>query len=1142
MRGFPRRVVIAGLTLAALLPSQIRTGTITGRVTDSQGAAVPGAAVTATKAATGVARVFQSNETGNYSAPFLDPGLYVIEVEAKGFKKVARSGVLVQVADQLTLDIQLEVGQITEEITVEASAPLINATSSTLGQVIENRRIVDLPLNGREPFSLAYLSPGVLPPPQPPGAFVHTGGSVPSISGASNFTSEVTIDGMPNTTPRNQGFNNFLIYTPSVDAVEEFKVQTNSMSAEYGRFNGGVVSVVTKSGTNEFHGTAYEFHRNAAFDANNFFNNRAGIPLGSLRRNQFGGSVGGPVILPRLYNGRNRTFFFTDYEGFREKSLSVSSFTVPPPLERRGDFSQSFNAAGQLIRVYDPSTLRPNPAGAGMIRDPFPGNVLPAQRISPIAQKFQEFYPQPTNNRLTGNLDTSGARNNRSDTMDVRIDHNVTQGNRLFGRFSLQNPVVGEPNYWNNPANPTLPALKQHRRSFTLQDTHTLSAAVILNLNYGISRMDGARQVWSYGTDATQYGLPAYFAASQQIPALPVVSVAGKSGMVTNVNPFSSQLSHTAQGTITQIHGNHNLKYGGDYRAYYINQFDNRNGMGSFSFAQNFTQGPDPNQARADAGYGMATFLLGIPGGSISTEPAPASRNSYWAGYVQDDWKLTPRLTINLGLRYELNVPRTERYDRISIFDFTVPSPIAAKVPAFPGLVGAMKFRDSNDRRLWKADKNNFAPRFGFAYRLMGNTTLRGGYGLFFGLASTDASGAGGGFVDGFSMSTSIISSLDGVTPISKFSDPYPDGIRPAVSRADLSPSLLLGASHSSTVLSLATPYFQQWNFSIQQGIGQSLLIEAAYSANKGTRTTLGSVSLNALTPEQMALGAANQQLVTNPFYGVITDPASTLSRPTVARGQLIRPYPQYIGVTAVYPALGSMIYHSAQMKVEKRMSRGFTVLGSYTVGKNINDAGQDAIGQTAGIQDHWNRKLDRSLDPQDVSQRLVASGVWEVPAGRGRAVGADWNRALDLALGGWQFNGIVSFQTGLPLVMSSIGASRPNRIAIGEKLSGPIQQRLNRYFDTSAFAVPAAFTYGNSSRTAPDLRMHGIANYDLSMFKNFTISEHVRAQLRFEAFNAFNRVQFAAPGTQAGSTAFGVINAQQNSPRQLQLALKILF
>jgi hypothetical protein len=475
------------------------------------------------------------------------------------------------------------------------------------------------------------------------------------------------------------------------------------------------------------------------------------------------------------------------------------------------------------------------------------------------------------------------------------------------------------------------------------------------------------------------------------------------------------------------------------------------------------------------------------------------------------------------------------------VFDSTAASPIAGKVPSIPNLKGAMLYRDSSNRRLVEADKNNFSPRVGLAYQLFQATTVRAGYGLFYGFSPTDAS-LSGTYADGFTANTSIIASLDGVTPISNLSDPYPNGINQPTPKSALGPDLFLGQAVSSLILDFATPYFQQWNFSVQQAAGKSLLIEAAYAGAKGTRMSFPTLNVNSLTAEQMALGTVNQQLVANPFYRVIADPTSALSLPTVARGQLLRPFPHYTSVNADFPSLGNSIYHSLQMKVEKRFSKGFTVLGALTVAKAIDDCSQDMYGPASGVQDVTNLRLERSLDPQDVSKRLVVSGVWDLPIGRGRALGNSWSRPMDLLLGGWQFNGIASFQSGLPLVMSSLGAARPNRVATGTKPSGRIQDNLDRAFDTSAFAVPAAFTYGNSSRTAPDIRNHGIANYDLSLFKDWRIKEFVKAQFRLEAFNAFNHVQFNTPGASAGTTSFGVISSQYNVPRQLQLALKIIF
>jgi len=1130
------------LAVAVIAPShlfaQSRTGTIRGTITDPSGAAIPGARVTVTNAATNVSQSSVTNEVGIFVVPFLPPGKYVIAAEKDGFKSLRRSGITLQVSDSLTIDLALELGGTAERVDVEATAPLVNASNASLGQVIENRRIVELPLNGREPFALAALSPGVLPPPA--AGFVHLGGSVPSINGASNFTSEVTVDGMPNTTPRNSGRNNFLIYTPSVDAVAEFKVETNSLSAEFGRFNGGVISVVMKSGTNDWHGSVYHFHRNSAFDANSFFNNRAGLPLGALRRNQFGFTLGGPVRIPKLYNGRDRTFFFIDYEGFREAQLANSTFTVPTALERAGDFSQTRTSSGALITIYDPMTNRQ--VNGNWVRSPFPGNIIPADRISPVSRRLVDYYPLPTNNRLVGNLDVTSSRRNITDTGDIRIDHNISERNRLFGRYSIQYPFVGEPNFFGNIANPTNPPLTQRRHSFTLQDTITVSPTLIVNINYGILRMFGTRTAWSDGFDVTTIGMAENLRDGQQVRAIPVMSISGMSGLANGSQNYSTQLNHTLQGSVTKIAGSHTLKMGADFRAYFINQLQNTRAQGTFSYGTSFTQGPNPFQASATGGFGFATFLLGIPTGSIGIDPAIASRNLYQAYFVQDDWRVTRRLTLNLGLRYEINFPRVERYDRFSVLALSAPSPIANQVPGYSNLRGLMQFGASGSRHYTDTDLNNFAPRVGLAYQLRPTTTLRAGYGIFYGLAPTDASGPSGGFVDGFQVVTSVVASLDGITPIVTHANPFPNGINQPKSASELDAFSLLGQEVRSADIGQATPYFQNWNFSIQQSLGDSLLVEVAYAGNKGTRTAFGSINLNALTADQMALGAQNNELVDNPFFGVITDPTSALSRPQITRGQLLRPFPQYTNVFAIFPSIGSSIYHSFQMRVEKRFSKGFTVLGAFTAAKNINDTAQDAAGPGTGVQDPTNLRAERSLDAQDVSRRLVISGVWELPIGRGKRFGAGMPKALDLVIGGWQFNGIATFQTGLPLVMTSLGAPRPDQIKKAEQVDGPAQNRLNRWFDTSAYAVPAAFRYGNSSRTAPDLRMHGINNFDLSLFKNFQIVERVRAQLRFESFNAFNRVQFAAPGTQAGTVGFGVVTAQQNTPRQLQLALKLLF
>ncbi len=1135
-------LVFTALLLASTAQAQSNLGTIQGTVADSTGAAIVDAQITATNTATNTAVESRTNGSGVYSFPFLQPGTYNVTATRDGFQSASHTNILLHVADNLSIDFALQVGSTSTAVTVEATTPLINTSSSSLGQIIDNQRIVDLPLDGRDPISLAGLSTGVVP--VPPNANIHQGDNTPAINGAANFTSEVMVDGVPDTTPRNSALNNFLIYTPTVDTVAEFKVETNSLSAQYGRFNGGVINVILKSGSNTVHGSIYEFIRNSATDANYFFNNRTHKPLAPLKRNQFGFTVGGPVVLPHLYNGRNKTFFFGDYEGYRETLGAPTSFTVPTLAQRQGDFSQTVTSSGQLIKIYDPNSL--TTVNGVQQRTQFPGNVIPQTRLDSVALALQKYFPAPNNNNLTGNLVLSPTAPNTNNTGDIRIDQHFGDREQAFIRLSLEYPFTGSPNYYGNIGNYGNPPLTQKRQAGTFQNTFTFSPTVIFSFSYGVSHQYGTRQAWSNGFDITTLGFSSDFAAGQQVKALPLVTISGMSGIGNSSQNYSTQLNHTVLGSVTKIVGRHSLQFGGDFRTYFINQLQNTQAEGNLSFSTTYTQGPNPLQASATAGNGFADFLLGIPGGSIAIQPAVASKSTYLAEFVQDDWHVNDKLTLNLGLRYDINFPRTERYNRLSIFDANAASPLAGQVPAFPDLKGAMTFANGNHRSYTSTDWNNVAPRLGLAYQMKSNTVVRLAYGIVYGLSPTDASGPSGGYEDGFTGSTAINTSLDGITPIIHLADPFPGGVNQPASGSKLNSSVDLGQAISSVNIGQRTPYMQNWNVSIQQSVGNNTLLQVAYAGNKGTRLPLNAaLNVNSLTTAQFEEGAVNTQLVANPFYGVITDPTSILSKSTVTRGQLLQPYPQYTTMNAIYATIGNSVYHSFQASVEKRLSNGFSVLGSYTMSKLIDDTSSAGAGATIGtIQDPTNLKAERTIDPQDVSQRLVLSGVWSLPIGKGRTFLPNLNSVGNAFLADWHLNGITSFQTGQPLVMTSIGQAglRPNVVKPTHPLGGAVTSRLNQYFDTTAYAVPAAFTYGNSSPTAHNLRGPGVANYDFSLFKNFPIFERLQGQLRVESFNVFNRVQFSQPGTQAGTTSFGVITSQANTPRELQAAFKLIF
>jgi hypothetical protein len=1136
MLDFIPRMTFVGVMAACATGAfaQSNTGSISGRVLDPAQALVPKARVAVVRLETRIGRQTESNEYGHYSFPALQPGAYQVSVQADGFKSVKRTGIQLNVGDELVLDIALELGATSEQVTVEAAAPLLNLTSPTLGQVVEARRITDMPLNGRDPFALAGLAPGVVTLPPDPGAAVGIYPTNPGINGATSGTSAIVIDGATNDVPRDRAYMS--VYSPTVDVVQEFRVQTNALSAEYGRYNGGVLSVVTKSGANQFHGVAYEFLRNSVLDANNFFANRQGIPLAATKRSQFGGTIGGPVWLPRLYRGKDRTFFFFNYDGLRERPQTALSFTVPTALERTGDFSRTVNAAGQRVAVYDPDTTRQNTGASGNIRDPLPGNTIPRARLNPAALRLAALYPLPNNSQLAGNSVMADSKKNRNNTIGVRGDHQFTPAHSLMVRFGLQNPVVGEPNFWGNIGNPSLPALTQTRRSASLQHVFVASPSLLLTFQYGLTRQTGGRVAWSDGLDITELGFAASFRDHQQVRALPQFALTSFTTISGIPSIITTQLGHTFSETASKVSGKHTWKAGFEYRAFYNNNRNTRNSHGSFSINQTFTQGPNPSQASTTAGNSLSALLLGLlNSGSLSSEPSVSHRSSYTAVFLQDDWRVSRRLTLNPGLRYEIGRPRTERHDRMTIFDLGAPSPIAGKVPGFPDLRGAMLVRGPGDRRAVATDYNNVGPRFGAAYHLFRQTSLRAGYGIFYGTTAID-SNVSSNFLYGIAGVTNVIASYDGLRPLPVLSDPFWAGYTKPTERSQIGPDATLGLSNSSVAMYTTIPTFQQWNFSIQQGLGRTMLIEAAYVANKGNHVNLpGSLSFNALTPEQYGRGSVNQELVPNPFAGVITDPTSVLSRATVTRGQLILPYPHYTGLTGEFAALGNMIFHSLQAKFEKRMSRGFSYMAAYTWSKNLNDL-------SPSIAYPNDLRLERGLDTGDVPHRVVVNGSWELPVGRRRALGAHWHPLLNLLAGGWQLNGIAIFQSGVPLTFSSTSGIRPNRLKQGDRPTGRLQDHLTRAFDTSAFAVPTAFTYGNSARTHTDIRRHGVNTFDLSVFKTVRLRERVQAQIRLEAFNVFNRVQFAAPGAQAGSSSFGVITDQANTPRQVQVAAKILF
>lgn len=1116
-----RRSVFAcmALSLIALAanPVHAQTAQITGRISDTSGATVPGATITVTNQATGTVRTTVSNNEGYFTVPVLQPGTYRVKVELLGFAPVAREAVTLVAEQTARLDFVLDVSAVREQVTVTAT-PLLESESASVGTIVTERSIRELPLNVRDPMGLVALTPGVVTG----NLFGASGGldvgrnffkSDFKIGGGRPEGQDMLLDGASNIT----GDRSFLGYIPPVDATQEFKVQANVFSAEFGRTTGGVVTIVTKSGGNTLSGAAYEFHRNSALDANGFFANRAGRPRPDFRRNQFGGAAGGPVL-------RDRTFYFGAYEGLRQKFPSTVLSTVPTARERAGDFSQTFDSQGRLIVIYDPLTL------AGGSRQPFPGNIIPRERLDPVALNVIKFYPEPNQpgDPVTGanNFVHTSEQTIDTNNYSVRVDHNLRDDNKVFGRYSFQRSDSIAPVRWIGPGARDARTIIDRYYNAVLGDTHLLAPTLTIEVRAGFARAH-ANQV-SPAFDLSQLGFPAAFLdiAPDLFPHFNISDVTALGSAAFNDQPRNT---YSLLGSVNTVAGRHFLKTGFDYRVLQFNAFQNNNASGSFSFSRGMTQGPNPNQARSDAGQGLASFLLGAgTAGTIDHISGLALQRKYYAFYVQDDWKLTPHLTFNLGVRYDITAGQTERHDRLAWMDLEAPSPLGSIGGL--NLRGALRFAgtDGNPRNQIATDKNNVAPRIGIVYRPLEYTVVRTGYGIFY--APMIVLGVGS---LGFNSSTPWVATIDGILPENYLRNPFPQGFNLPTGVRD--PLTNVGFGISGYVRRERVGYTQQWNLSVQQQIGD-LLVEAAYLGNKGTSLQFGTgFEENSLNPDFLALGSALNDRVENPFFGHIA--TGPLSGPTVARRQLLLPFPQYTSVLRNLPMAASSIYHGLMLKAERRVATSLTLLASYTWSKHIDDSStqEGFLAPGGGILNFYNRRAERSLSVFDTPHRLVVSAVYDLPVGKARAIGGGMGAALDALLGGWTFSGIGTLQSGAPVIIGrpSVNNGRSARLD---------RPTIDRWFDTMVFSPAPPFTFGNVGRTSPDVRSDGVSNVDFTLSKYLHIRSKYRVQLRVEAFNAFNTPRFGPPNGTLTSPAFGTVTTQANNSREIQLGVKLYF
>jgi hypothetical protein len=1125
------------------------SGELTGTIKDGTGAVVPAAKIEVVNESTGIKWEARANQAGIYTVPLLQPGTYRINVQAAGFSAVSRSGIQLTVAQTAVLDFTLELGATSSSVTVTDTAPLLDAGSNAIGGVVTPQQVEDLPMLGRNSNALVTLVPGVRATRQTTvNPVLESHYQFFSINGSRPNQSQFMLDGGNNT---NLTFNG-PEYSPQVEEVQEFRIQTSNFSAEYANSGGGVINVASKSGTNRFHGSLFEYFRNDVLAANDFFSNRSGKARPMLRYNQYGGTVGGPII-------KNRTFFFFAYEGLREEVPTVVTTSVPTALQRAGNFSQTLASNGQQVIIYDPNTTIANPASPGTyIRTQFPGNVIPTSRLDPVALKIESYYPTANSvgspfTQLNNYL-FSGPSDRSTDDFSGRVDHQLNSTTMIMGRFSRSNLST-----WTNPAtfgssnvaSPGYVTKPQHHPYVMGKVTKTFSPTFFGEFLFSWTRWFYVSFGLSNGFDPTTLGFPSYLAANSLALGFPAINPGEMSSLGNYYNEHDVSDRYEGKANLSKILGKHTLKFGGMYGVgrYSTRVFDNS--TGSYSSTPAFTQGPNPLASSTTAGFGFASFLLGtMSSGTQNVTDINAQYNSpYYGAYIQDDFKITSRLTLNLGLRWEFESPRVEAQNRVANFDYADPSKLSngASVTGgliFPGVNGISRYNYSPN---WK----DFAPRFGFAYALNSSTIVRGGYGVFY--SNSWGNGRNNNALPqmGFVCSTSSPTTLNsGLTPFATLSNPFPSGFC-TVTGSSAGLLTNLGQNLYTLDRRALQPYVQSWNIDIQRRLPGDTVIEVAYSGSRGIHL-MGILDRDQLSPQYFSLGAQLNSQVANPFNGVITQ--GSLSTPTITLGQALRPYPQFLDVTTQNANYGESSYHALLVRAERRLSKGFSLALAYTFSKEIDDMVPSVNGfpgesfSGAGLQNYYNLAGERALSSWDTPQTLVISYVYELPFGPGKPL-LNVKGALGKIVGGWQINGNTTFQTGPPLQISGgnasgsfVGTQRPNWNGQNPSLSGSIANRINNFFNTSDFFFNAPFTFGNAPRLMPDLRGPGIDNFDISLFKNTPIRERLQLQFRAEAFNAFNRVQFGVPNTSINSTAFGVITSQQNNPRNLQLGLRLLF
>lgn len=1153
-----KRFWTALLCVLSFAAAQEYRSTISGLITDPQGAVIPKAAITLTEKSTGSQFKSDSGESGQYTLPLIPPGLYELRVETPSFKKYVRSNVTVSTNQRIVLDIALELGNVTETVSVTAEAPLVNTGTASVGQVITTNQVENTPMNGRTPMALAQLAFGVTPAGggtriRP---YDNSGPTDIAMGGSQNRGNEVLLDGSPDMTRDRR-----VAYSPPIDAVSEVKVEAFQADAAYGNTSGGTISVVMKGGSNDFHGTAYEFNQNDKLAARPFFGERP-----TRRWNQYGVTASGPIIIPKVVNLRNKLFWFFAYEGIRSNEPEVLTSTVPTDKMRRGDFSELLSLPqcrtnDATCRIYDPRTgVR---EGSGIRRQPFADNIINSNRLSPIALNYMKFYPLPNQpGLLQGNYIANARRADTFESYLGRMDWNAGSRLKLFWNYRFNDRLEDRSNRFNNIATGNF--LGRVNNGSVLDSVYTITSSLLANVRFNWTRFTESNTKPSNGFDPTAIGFPAYISANSPHRLLPFIDLDQHQDLSDNggnVTPFDTfQLF----GTLTKVTGRHSIKIGTDIRELRESSASFGNSVGRYHFTDAWTRGPLNTSPGAPVGQSLASFLLGLPANDSSNSNYEVNSyrtqsSRFYSGFVQDDWRVNSALTLNVGLRFEKETGTTERFNR-TLVDFdrsavnVVTEPARAAYAKSPNALlpasqfnprGGVVFATPQNRDIYSTD-SAWAPRIGFAWSPAalgaGKTVIRGGFGLFYSTIGTQ-----GVSQPGFSARTPLVATLDNyLTPNTTLANPFPQGIQQPVGARD-GINTFLGQNVTVYDHDQAAPYTMRWNLNIQREFRRNFVFEIGYLGSRAlhlyetrdssaTDINMNSIPAQYLSRSPLRDNATIQRLgaiVTNPFQGLL--PGTSLDGSTISLSQLLRPYPQFSGDSGVrIQGLNNAYsnYHALLLRLERRYASGLQLTTNYTWSKLME--------ATRRLNDMI-PLLEYRIANEDRTHRFVFAGNYDLPFGRGKRFGAHTGRLLDTLIGGWSLNGILTLQSGQPISWDD-----RNIIYFGGDLNthghnGGLDRLI---FDPTRFERSSSLQLGSNIRYFPtrfnNVRQDYLHNIDFSVIKDFHVTERFSAQLRGEAFNLENRPVFSGPETSPTNQNFGKSTGQDNQPRSIQIGLRL--